>query len=819
MHDMRPNYLCCVLCCIGLLMVLAASAKRPGGWRVEHLPGSARLSVESIRTLVLPTDAGPALSAAAEDLRQLFAMCYGISLTVLEDDGSRPKHAIYLDDSGVVHARISNDEFFIHRQRTCVYIAGDGESGVINGVYAICAKLLGARWYWAGELGLELVEPAATKFPEGHWRERPAYEMRTLYPIHTDFARRNRLVRHFEFNHALAKVFTPALYEVEPALFAEVHGHRPVPSGSGASDPQPDFTQARAIQVAAEAALAAFAEDPDRRSFSLSINDNTLFDDTAATRRLIEPVEYFRGRPNYTDLVFGFMNAVAERVFESGGAWTTPSGKPRYLTALAYYWTEQSPSFQIHPRVMPVLTSDRAQWHDPAYRAADQALIRRWADSGAERLATWDYYFGAPYMYPRQFNQWIIDSLAYMSDHRVSAFFSQLPSAWGLDGGKAWLAAQLLWNPQQDAAALLDDYYTHFFGAAALPMRNFYERAEAHRTVYAGAAKWIKFYQDEAAIELFDRALLEQLRECIRLAKQRVADDPRRLARVEVVSAAFSLTEAFAHYHTTRSLLLANALDVLSTTHQGDATLLPVQLEDCLRAGMAFEELGQELVQDPMHARLHSFLKYKKMDPVPLALAAMAQAGVAMAQDTYPTHAAVVKVAERWSGDDANVHSMLSNVDLTHAASAPMPRNFLGPDLPTVPGWNFDFRPAQHLHIDALDAGAGIHLSGADVVSIFRDIPVISEQPYLFDAAMAYRISPDNRIQIRLSWSDQAGSDLGTDILFRCPTGDSNGLRRILLPIHAPQQASTLRLRFFVSRQYPGDFLNLQRVDFGLIAK
>ena len=105
------------------------------------------------------------------------------------------------------------------------------------------------------------------------------------------------------------------------------------------------------------------------------------------------------------------------------------------------------------------------------------------------------------------------------------------------------------------------------------------------------------------------------------------------------------------------------------------------------------------------------------------------------------------------------------------------------------------------------------------MVSIFRDIPVISEQPYLFDAEMAYRISPDNRIQIRLSWSDQAGSDLGTDILFRCPTGNSNGLRRIILPIHAPQQASTLRLRFFVSRQYPGDFLNLQRVDFGLIAK
>lgn len=816
---MRSQNVLRILCCTGLMLIASASAKRPGGWRVEHLPGSARLSLKSMRTLVLPTEAGPVLSAAADDLRRLFAMRYGVALAVLADDVRRPKYAIYLDDSGAVNAHINQDGFFIHRQRTCVYIAGDGESGVVNGVYAVCAKLLGARWYWAEELGLELIGPAAAKFPEGHWRETPAYEMRTLYPINTDFGRRNRLVRHFEFNHALAHVFTPALYQTEPELFAKVHGRRREPSGSGASDPQPNFTASRAIEVAAEAALAAFAKDPETRSFSLSINDNTLFDDTEATRRLIEPVDYFRGRPNYTDLVFGFMNAVAERVFETGGAWTTPSGKPRYLTALAYYWTEQSPSFPIHPRVMPVLTSDRAQWHDPTYRAADQALIRRWADSGAERLATWDYYFGAPYVYPRQFNQWIIDSLTYMSEHGVSVFFSQLPSAWGLDGCKAWLAAELLWNPQQNAAALLDEYYNHFFGAAALPMRRFYERAEAQRTAHEGKAEWIKFYQDEAAIELFDPMLLEQLRACMRLAKQFVADDPRRLARVEVVSEAFSLTESFAHYHATRSLLVANALDVVSAAHQGDAGSLPAQIEDCLDARMAFDQLGRQLVDDPMHSRLNSFFKYKKMDPVPLALAAMAQAGVSMEGDTYPAYAAIAEGATRWSGNDSTVHSMVSNVDLMHAPSAPTPRNFLGPDLPAVPGWHFDFRPAQHLKIDAVDTHSGIRLTGADVCSIFRDIPVISGQHYLLDAQMAYRVSPDNRVQVRLSWSDQAGGDLGTDILFRCPTGDSDGRRRMVLPVRAPQQAYTLRVRFFVSRQYAGDFLNLQRVDFGLIAK
>ncbi len=806
----------CIFCC---LTTLSAQSSRPGEWRVERLPGSARLSLESIRTLVMPADAGAALSAAVEDFGHVFELRYGIELEVVAQGESRPKHAIYLGDSGGLSRRLQNDAFLIHRQGARVFVAGDGENGVLNGVYALCAEVLGARWYWAGDLGLELIGPTHAKFPEGRWQEEPAYVMRSFYPLNGDFGRRNRLVRHFQFNHALAKVFTPALYETEPEVFSEVYGRRRAPKGHHGYDPQPDFTEPRAVELAAEAALAAFEKNPEARSFSLSINDNALFDDSEATRRLVEPVEYFRGKPNYTDLVFGFMNTVAERVFEEGGAWTTPSGEPRYLTALAYYWTEQSPSFQIHPRVMPVLTSDRAQWHDPEYREADKALIQRWADSGAERIATWDYYFGAPYIYPRQFNEWIAQSLPFMSENGVSVFYSQLPSFWGLDGCKAWLAAELLWNPKQDAAVLLNEYYTNFFGAAAEPMRRFYEGAEAHRNANEGKAEWIKFYEDEFGIELFGAEILSELRRSIDSAQALVSDDARRLARVEVVSEAFSLTEAFALQHATSVRLVANALDVLSAERDGDTERLSEQLSDFLNARTAFDELSQVLVEDPMHARLKAFVNYGKLDPVAFGLAAMAQAGELMPEGELSEYLDVAEIAQLWAADDGAFRSMLKNVDLQHEASEPKPRNFLGPALPKVPGWHFDFRPAEHLAVGAVNAGSGIRVTGADVFSIFRDLPVISGQRYLLAASMAYRISPDNRSQVWLSWSDREGRSLGREILFRCPTGDSAGVRRIVLPTRAPDQAYTLRVRFHISRQYEGDFLELQQVDFGLIAK
>lgn len=793
------------------------SADRAGAWRTEYVPGSARLSLASIRYIVLPSAVNARLVSAAEDLQNLFGLRYGVTPEILTGGSRRPKQAIYLSDPGVRDYGLEMGGFFIHREGTRLFVSGDSTDGLVNGVYAICSELLGARWYWPGELGLELVGAPVSKFPQRHWREEPSYVMRTFYPVDGDFGRRNRLVHKFSFNHALAKVFTPALYAAEPEVFSMVNGRRRKPRGHGGVDPQPNLVHPRAVELAAEAAMAHFEKQPQSQSFSLSINDNVLFDQSEATQAAVEPLEYFRGRPNYTDLVFGFMNEVAAKVFDEGGAWTTPSGAPRYLTALAYYWTEQSPSFRLHPRVMPVLTSDRAQWHDPAYRAEDKALIRRWTASGAERIATWDYYFGAPYPYPRQFSEWIAESLAFMSEAGVTVFFSQMPSAWGLDGGKAWLAARLLWDASADADALLDEYYVNFFGAAADSIRGFYELAEAHRNAHEGTADWIKFYKDEAGIELFSEDVLRELRGFIEQAAAVVVADPKRKKRVEVVAEAFAFTEVYARYQQGRRRLVECALNVLSGD-VSEADQLDVRLSDFLKARSASKQLLAELIKNPLHSRLSAFLRVSQSEPEAVGLAAMAYAGRELPPEADATLAGI---AARWATRDGAFRSMLSNVALQHSDRGFVERNFLGPALPHVPGWHIDFRAAEQLAVEsAVGSGdAGLRVSGADVFSIFRDIPVISGQDYLLDAVLAYRISPDNRTKVKLRWTDRNGRHLRTDVPLRFPTGESEGVRRVALPMRAPANAYTLRVHVVVSRQYQGDFLELRRVDLGLIVR
>ena len=826
------NRLILALLMLSCLPSIALTSPRAHSWKPEALPGSARLPLVDVQKLVLPPNASERLIAAVTDLQAVWLERVGEPLELVKwqvvSRKAEPQNAIILQYAVVQpyaewHGYKIAGSFTLTRKDSRIYLGAQTDAGLLNAVYALCTNVLGARWYWPSDIGLEFVGEVPRLFPEQRWLQAPAFVQRRLYPMENDFGRRNRLVGGYQFNHALSKIFTPELFAGNQELFSKVYGTRRKPTGSAQKDPQPDFTNPQVVEVAAKAALQHFQDNAESQSFSLSINDNCLFDDSERTSVALGPLHYFRERPNYTDLVFGFMNQVAERVEElyelqcmenkaATSVWQTPNGATRHLSALAYYWTEQSPSMRLHPNVMPVLTSDRAQWHDSDYRAEDRALIERWSKSGASRIATWDYYFGAPLPYPRQFNRWIAESLKHLADNQVTVFFSQLPSAWGLDGAKAWLAAELLWNPWQDSAALLDEYYMQFFGAAADSMRAFYEGAEAHREIHAGTWQWIKYYKDESGIAFFNFEVLTELRALIERAKVEVADDARRLARVQVVSEAFTFTELQAAYQAARE-------ELLETSFAGAVT--GGEISAFVQARASFESYGKMLIKDPLHARLKHFTRLLQSDPVPIAIAALAAAGQSIEFAGAANYSSQIDAARKWVEAPQSFTSLMPNVDLHYLSPARQSRSFLPPDLPRIANWWMDFRPSEHLHFSpashSVTASNGLRASGADVFSIFTNLAVEGARDYLLDCHLAYKVSPDNRVQLSVRWLDGEGQRIRYDYPLQLPVGESAGLQRIKIPFHSPKTAKEARLHFRVSRQYEGDYLELKKIDFGLL--
>ena len=762
--------------------------QRAQPWKPQRVVGSAQLSIFQIDTIVLPESASQPLIDSVIDFSNSFQRLRGRSLKAVFE--GRPKNAIYFQ---LTDDLSKGGAFTIHRERTRVFSRSGEPAGWLNALYTIEKEMLGARYYWAGDLGLEFVKPSITHFPNRPWRETPAFAQRKFHPVNLDFARRNRLNQIYSFNHNLAKVFSEEVFATTPEVFSEVNGRRKVPRGSCGTDPQPDLTHPEAIEVAAQAAISHFADNPNSKSFSLSINDNVLFDTTERTEAAVSPLRYFRTRPNYTDLVFGFMNQVAKRVFEEGGAWQTPTGEDRYLTALSYYWAEPAPTITIHPRVMPVLTSDRAQWHDPDYRTQDKALIQAWAASGAERVATWDYYFGAPLLYPRQFNQWIVESIRHLSDEGIDVFYSQLPSFWGLDGAKAWFAAELLWNPEQDANALLDEYYDNFFGPASAPIRAFYETAERHRNDNEGQADWIKLYKDESGIALFSSEVLAEMRDYIELAEAKIGipakqDASRFQKRVQVVSEAFRLTELYADFDQSRRALVLACLD--SESSANIETLLAQFKIAASDYRAYFEEYTENAKYSPERRRI----ALSQSNPERLARG-------------------LIKPAPQ------EFISQLRDPKLEHVGNRM--RNFLGPLLPQVEDWHLDYRASEHFAVEASEASvlgdSGLRVSGSDIVSIFNTFPVVSNKTYELRITGTWKISLDNRAHIHVTWLDCDGRNLETELPLRLPIEHRNEPVAIRLPFTAPNEAEDVRFRIVVSRQYPGDYLDISELDFGSV--
>ncbi|MEM8868184.1 MAG: DUF4838 domain-containing protein [Verrucomicrobiota bacterium] len=769
-------------------------AGRPGAWRCERIPASSQLDLSELRWLVVPGASSDLLLEAVQEVSELLAERCGAAV-VVAGTGGKPKQAIILQLRSSRFLNQPGGCFSIRRERSRLYIRASDEAGLMNGLYSFCSEVLGARWYWDGSLGFEWVGEAPARYGKRLWLEQPAFVHRQLHPANGDYGRRNRLNRVYRFNHNLARVFSAELFAETPEAFATIRGAQREPRGSGARDPQPNFASERAVEIAARAVIAHFEREPESASFSLSINDNVLFDDTAATENAVSPLRYFRRRPDYTDMVFGFVNEVAVKVFDEAGLWETSAGQPRYLTALAYYWTEPSPQIEVHPRVMPVLTSDRAQWHSSEYREEDKQLIERWAASGAERVATWDYYFGSPYPYPRQLNQWIGESIPFLEAQGVDVFFSQLPALWGLDGAKSWLTAELLWDPSQEVEALLEEFYLQFFGEASGPMRSFYELAEAYRNENEGAPDWIKFYKDEAGIQLFDTSTLREMRALLDEAAVLVSFDEKRSQRVQVVSEAFQLTERYAAMHEARLTLIEGCLKAFSQTRVG-GPLLEDGLHAYEVAKKAHDAWSQYLLDSEIHRMIKAFLKIKQTDPMPMVVAA-------------------VDLADGL--DLGLLKPVFNNVDLRNGPMPPMPRDFLGPALPEISGWYFDFRASEFLKVEAARSvrlnERGLRVSGADVFSVFRDAPVKERFQYYLDVDLAWSVSPDNRTQVRVNWYDASGATVRVDLPLQLPIGESADVQRILLAFEAPESAVRARVHFTSSRQYAGDFLELRRID------
>ncbi|MFN3422941.1 MAG: alpha-glucuronidase family glycosyl hydrolase, partial [Armatimonadota bacterium] len=179
--------------------------------------------------IVVPANAIPSESYAAEELQRYLERIGNVKLPIVTDSEPMTEHEILLGDNAhlrklrlrVDFTKLGTDGFVLRTHRNYLIIAGGRPRGTLYGVYALLEEKLGVRWF-TPEVEfvpkMERVELPAlneTQVPELEYREVFWTEMLR----DADFAARHRLNGHHyrltEKHGGRAVVFYPFVHSFD----------------------------------------------------------------------------------------------------------------------------------------------------------------------------------------------------------------------------------------------------------------------------------------------------------------------------------------------------------------------------------------------------------------------------------------------------------------------------------------------------------------------------------------------------------------------------------------------------------------------------
>lgn len=418
----------------------------------------------------------------------------------------------------------------IHMYNKKLDICAFGEAGTLYGVYDLLRKYCGVRWYMPGEIGEVVPRRTSLTLPEIKREKSPDFYYRTAFwglfdnnPEASIWYRRAGYGAPFpvQINHSF--FYLNRYQKTNPEFFAMIDGKR---------DFNISCERAGNLCLSQPGVLKAFVDDarnyfdkyPDMKIFPVMPNDWCLrICDCAECQKQADYQKPDRGK--FSNYVWGFVNKVAKEVGK-----THPD---RLIGCCAYERYAMVPDrVKLEPNVAVMFTKSIPWRFDENYRIRNGVYALEWA-TVTKNLFTWDYYCwdmtnshlsGLPVA----FSKWIGEDIKKFKGVSQGMF---------IDGGATpsrnymftnpeinhlhyYLTGLLLWDSDQDVNALLEDYYTNFYGPAAPEMKKFWTRAEE---IWTDLKITKRGPNDPVSTTLYTPAVLNELKGYLEAAQKKAA--------------------------------------------------------------------------------------------------------------------------------------------------------------------------------------------------------------------------------------------------------------------------------------------------------
>lgn len=476
---------------------------------------------------------------AAHELALTLKQITGSEFAVVASGDQLPRRAIFVGPGAAARKvfpkvpfdQLGPEELVIQTRGNRLLLAGGQPRGTLYAVSRFLQDQCGVRWWtpWASRIPSRPTLRVAGL----NLRAKPAFEYREPYwfpAFNADWAIRNCVngqsanippekggcVRYKGFVHTFYPLVPPEKYFAEhPEWYSLIKTQR---TTKGA---QLCLTNPKLRDCLVERVKQWLRESPEAGILSVSQNDWYGACECSECKALDD------AEGSHAGTLLATVNHVAEHI--------EPEFPRVAIDTLAYQYTRKPPkTLRPRPNVIVRLCSIECNFREPLdappnAKFADDIL--GWSKT-CQRLYVWDYTTDfAHYVQPHP--NWFVlgPNLRFFQRHNVLGVFEQ--GAYQSHGSemaelRGWVLAQLLWNPQQDDRALINEFLDGYYGPAAPFIRQYFALMhEASRgynlTCFSGTdTPFLKFKPLAQAEQLWQQA------------EQAVASQPDLLPRVRL---------------------------------------------------------------------------------------------------------------------------------------------------------------------------------------------------------------------------------------------------------------------------------------------
>jgi len=445
-------------------------------------------------------------------------------------DESKHPYAIFLGNTktarerhGAILKTQDRDAYVVQVTPNAVYLCGARRHSDEYAMFDFLQEELGIATYIPTSWGTIVPKHERVVIKPSYRLEVPAFNSRAFsclrtyrdnttklnYSGNTDIPW--RIYRRDTFSHHI-HWFIPVkeFGKTNPEYFPEVNGKRIIVSKS--TSPGPCISNPGVVEVIIRK-TRAFFDDPKNKEkdiISLGMTDGGWCE--CAQCKALDGPDITGNERSKGARYYWMLNQVGEAL-----AKTHPD---KSIGVLAYAGADYPPAnMKISRNIVPYICLTRANWGDIEVQKEHLWQTMEWA-SRVNKIGTYEYLYGAGFMVPRLYNSQMAEYLRYVRSQGNGGFYAEIYSNHALDGPKAWIVQELLWNPYQDPNALLDQWCKVLFEESADPMNRYFTFLEKCNTENIlrspnpdtrGKDRSSKFHmlQDEAQFDLFNPSEIE----------------------------------------------------------------------------------------------------------------------------------------------------------------------------------------------------------------------------------------------------------------------------------------------------------------------